>query len=85
MHRKKKGKCEANLKNLPVEVIPHTIPEAKLQEIFSFVGWNQFPDEVYKRVRVQPAVYTVEEHPHLPAGNGKLDNPVCGPVSGTTL
>ena len=70
MHRKKKGKCEANLKNLPVEVIPHTIPEAKLQEIFSFVGWNQFPDEVYKRVRVQPAVYTVEEH-HVSVYGGK--------------
>ncbi|MEX2995017.1 transposase [[Clostridium] scindens] len=28
--RKKKGKREADLKDLPVEVIPHTIPEAKL-------------------------------------------------------
>lgn len=25
-------------------------------------GWKQLPDEVYKRVRVQPAVYTLEEH-----------------------
>lgn len=60
--RKKKGKREANLKELPVEVISHTLPEEKLQEIFGSVGWKQLPDEVYKRVRVQPAVYTVEEH-----------------------
>ena len=26
----------------------------KLQEIFGSVGWKQLPDEVYKRVRVQP-------------------------------
>ena len=37
-HRKKKGKREADLKDLPVEVIPHTLPEEKLQEIFGAVG-----------------------------------------------
>ena len=60
--RKKKGKREADLKDLPVEVIPHTLPEEKLQEIFGCAGWKQLPDEIYKRVWVQPAVYTVEEH-----------------------
>ena len=30
-HRKKKGKREADLKDLPVEVIPHTLPEEKQQ------------------------------------------------------
>ena len=60
--RKKKGKREADLKDLPVEVIPHTLPEEKLQEIFGPDGWKQLLDEIYKRVRVQPAVYTVEEH-----------------------
>ena len=55
--RKQKGKCETDLKDLPVEVIPHTLSEEKLQEIFGSTGWKQLPDEVYKRVRVQPAVY----------------------------
>ena len=68
--RKKKGKREADLKDLPVEVIPHTLPEEKLQEIFGAAGWKQLPDEVYKRVRVQPAVYTVEEH-HVAVYAGK--------------
>ena len=31
---------------------------------------NRLPDEIYKRVRVQPAVYTVEEH-HVAVYAGK--------------
>ena len=68
--RKKKGKREEDLKDLPVEVIPHTLPEEKLQEIFGAAVWKQLPDEVYKRVRIQPAVYTVEEH-HVAVYAGK--------------
>lgn len=60
--RKNKGKREADLKDLPVEVIVHTLSEEKLQDVFGTDGWKQLPDEIYKRVRVQPAVYTVEEH-----------------------
>ena len=61
-HRKSKGKREADLKDLPVEVISHTLSEEKLQDVFGTDGWKQLPDEIYKRVHVQPAVYTVEEH-----------------------
>ena len=60
--RKRKGKREEDLKDLPIEVIPHTLSDEKLQELFGPDGWKRLPDEVYKRVRVQPAVYTVEEH-----------------------
>ena len=42
-------------------MIPHTLSDEKLQELFGADGWKQLPDEVYKRVRVQPAVYTVED------------------------
>ena len=58
--RKRKGKREEDLKDLPIEVIPHTLSDEKLQELFGPDGWKRLPDEVYKRVRVQPAVYTVE-------------------------
>jgi len=68
--RKQKGKREEDLKELPVEIIPHTLPEEKLAEIFGGDGWKQLPDEIYKRVRVQPAVYTVEEH-HVAVYAGK--------------
>ena len=60
--RKRKGKREEDLKDLPVEVVSHTLSEEKLRELFGDNGWTQLPNEVYKRVRVQPAVYTVEEH-----------------------
>ena len=68
--RKNKGKREADLKDLPIEVIVHTLPEEKLQDVFGTDGWKQLPDEIYKRVRVQPAVYTVEEH-HVAVYAGK--------------
>ena len=60
--RKGKGKREEDLKDLPIEVIPHTLSDEKLQELFGPDGWKRLPDEVYKSVRVQPAMYTVEEH-----------------------
>ena len=69
-HRKSKGKREADLKDLPVEVISHTLSEERLQDVFGTDGWKQLPDEIYKRVRVQPAVYTVEEH-HVAVFAGK--------------
>ena len=69
-HRKSKGKREADLKDLPVEVISHTLSEERLQDVFGTDGWKQLPDEIYKRVRVQPAVYTVEEH-HVAVYAGK--------------
>ena len=64
------GKREAELKDLPEEVLNHTLPEEKLTEIFGANGWKQLPDEVYRRVRVQPAVYTVEVH-HVAVYAGK--------------
>ena len=75
--RKRKGKREEDLKDLPVEVIPHTLSDEKLQELFGADGWKQLPDEVYKRVRVQPAVYTVEEHPDSISGGKYHECQVC--------
>lgn len=50
--------------------IRHSILDEMLEETFGVSGWKQLPDEVYKRVRVQPAVYTVEEH-HVEVYAGK--------------
>ena len=52
---KQKGKRDADLKNLPVKVIEHIIPEAQLQEKFGD-SWRRLPDEVYKRLAFHPAV-----------------------------
>lgn len=59
--RKQKGKREADLDAFDVEVINHTIPDDKLREVFGNT-WKNLPDEVYKRLRYEPAKYTVEEH-----------------------
>ena len=44
--RKNKGKREADLKDLPIEVIVHTLSEEKLQDVFGTDGWKQLPDEI---------------------------------------
>lgn len=43
-------------------MIPHTLSGEKLQEPFGPDEWKKLPDEFYKRVCVQPAMYTAEEH-----------------------
>lgn len=62
IRKKQKGKRDQDLSNLPHEVIEHKLSEEQLTDIFGTNGWKQLPDEVYKRVKVQPAVYSVEEH-----------------------
>jgi len=68
--KKSKGKREEDLKDLPVEIVLHTIPDEQLAEIFGLNGYKQLPDEVYKRVKVEPAIYTVLEH-HVSVYAGK--------------
>jgi len=67
---KKKGKKEQDLSGLPTHRIDHYMTEEELTAEFGKNGWKQLPDEVYKRVCVQPAVYTVEEH-HVAVYAGK--------------
>ena len=81
--KKRPGKREADLKDLPVETVYHTLSEDKLTDIFGTDGWKQLPDEVFKKVKVQPAVYIVEEH-HVAVYAGKdnqtiikADRPKC--------
>lgn len=68
--KKHKGKRDEDLSNLPHEIIEHKLSDEELTEIFGADGWKQLPDEVYKRVKIQPAVYSVEEH-HVAVYAGK--------------
>lgn len=61
VRKKQKGKREADLKDLPVEVINHYLSDDELTEALGS-KWKKLPDEVYKRVKYEPAKYTVEEH-----------------------
>lgn len=56
--KKQLGKRDEDLKNLPVEVIQHSIPDEMLEETFGASGWKQFPDEVYKQKHLMFYTYS---------------------------
>lgn len=60
--KKSKGKREADLKDLPTESYPHTVSEEQLNEFFGEGNWKSLPSDVYKRLRYEPASWTVEVH-----------------------
>ncbi len=68
--KKKKGKREEDLKDLPVEVISHQMSEEDLKEFFGDEEYKQLPDEIQRRYVYHPAKVCVEEH-HIEVYSGK--------------
>ena len=68
--KKKKGKREEDLKDLPVEVISHQMSEKDLKEFFGDEEYKQLPDEIQRRYVYHPAKVCVEEH-HIEVYSGK--------------
>ncbi|WP_157047921.1 IS66 family transposase, partial [Cellulosilyticum ruminicola] len=68
--KKTKGKRDEDLKNIPVNVIPHKLTDKQLTQIFGKDNWKELPEEVYKRLTFHPAVFEVEEH-HVSVYAGK--------------
>ncbi len=60
--KKQKGKREADLADFPVESHPHPVSKEELDEFFGEGNWKAMPSETYKRLRYEPASWTVEEH-----------------------
>lgn len=60
--KKQKGKREKDLVGFPEEQILHSVPEEKLIELFGEGSYRRMPDETYKRLRYEPASWTVEIH-----------------------
>ena len=60
--KKQKGKRDADLKGFPIEAHPHTIPIEEVDAFFGKGNWKKMPLEIFKRLRYEPASYTVEEH-----------------------
>ncbi len=60
--RKQKGKRDKDLSGLPEEQILHDVPEEKLVEMFGEGNYRRMPDETFKRLRYEPASWTVEVH-----------------------
>lgn len=68
---KKKGKRDADLKDFPQEAHDHDVPREKLDAIFGEGNWREMPAEEYKRLRYEPASWTVENHKvHVYIGTG---------------
>ena len=61
--KKQKGKRDADLEGFPVEVIPtHAVSKEELDSFFGEGNWKSMPSEKYKRLRYEPASWTVELH-----------------------
>lgn len=56
------GKLDEDLKNFPVRVESHELPEDELVEIFGENGWKRLPDEIYRKLEYHPATKEVVEH-----------------------
>ena len=70
--RKKKGKREESLKDLPVRVEEHTLSDEELLAAFPDGRYKRLPDEVYKRLEFHPASFEViEHHVAVYAGEGE--------------
>lgn len=67
--RKKIGKREEDLKDLPITVVEHYLAEDTLKENFPS-GYKQLPDEIFKRLVYEPPKWLVHEH-HVGVYAGK--------------
>ena len=61
--QKKKGKRDLDLKDFPVEILPpYHVSKEELDAFYGDGNWRQIPSEIYKRLRYEPASWTVEVH-----------------------
>ena len=60
--KKRKGKREEDLKDLPTIIVEHKLSDDRLEEVFGGDAWKRLPDEVYRRYQFTPAKVEVEEH-----------------------
>lgn len=61
-NKKQKGKRDADLKDLPEESFDHDSTREELDSFFGTDNWREMPVEEYKRLRYEPASWTVEKH-----------------------
>ena len=56
------GKKDADIKDLPVNIINHYLTDEELVAEFGENGWKQLPDAISKRYRFIPAKVEIDEH-----------------------
>lgn len=67
------GKKEADIKDLPVNIINHYLKDEELVAEFGENGWKQLPDAISKRYRFIPAKVEIDEH-HVGVYASKTDD-----------
>lgn len=67
------GKKEADIKDLPVNIINHYLTDEELVAEFGKNGWKQLPDAISKRYRFIPAKVEIDEH-HVGVYASKTDD-----------
>ena len=67
------GKKEADIKDLPVNIINHYLTDEELVAEFGENGWKQLPDAISKHYRFIPAKVEIEEH-HVGVYASKTDD-----------
>jgi len=70
--RKRKGKRQEDLKDIPKVIVEHTLTDEELRELFPDGKWKRLPDEVYSRLEFIPATFQVVEH-HVAVYVGSKD------------
>lgn len=66
------GKKEADIKDLPVNIINHYLTDEELVAEFGENGWKQLPDAISKHYRFIPAKVEIDEH-HVGVYASKTD------------
>lgn len=61
-NKKHKGKRDADLKDFSEEPYDHDTSKEKLDAFFGKDNWREMTTEEYKRLRYEPATWTVEKH-----------------------
>jgi transposase len=61
-NKKQKGKRDADLKDFPEETFDHDSTKEQLDSFFGEDNWREMATEEYKRLRYEPASWTVEKH-----------------------
>ena len=60
--RKPKGKRDSDLDGFPEEEYTHPVSQEELDAFFGEGNWKPMPPDTYKRLRYEPASWTVETH-----------------------
>jgi transposase len=71
--KKAKGRCAADIRDLPVVPVEHRMTEEELISEFGEDGWYQLEDEIFNRYRFTPMKVEIEEH-HVGVYKSRKDN-----------